>query len=244
VSRTVPHVVLVADRGQPHHSLWALLSPTEQALAAQISPQRRQRHFVFGRLAAQIAARQAWNLQDSSTRVEIVGNFGMPPIVLVDGRAEPCCISLSHSAHLAVAGVWCCEKGEGGGVDVEQIRYTEIAESDYAFSTVEQEILSSQPESPTLAGLAAWTVKEAVWKAQWPQQACHPAELELRSLDLAKGWASVVVANPDIANSGETWVSGAQVVQKEGRDGPYFLSIAQRGSTSPFPYSCTSIEVS
>ncbi len=216
-------IVLLPDLGQPLDLLLAQLSPVEREQAEQRGPtERRRRQFVLGRLAARRAAGRALVRQRRCSSVEVLTGQDGGPVVQVDGARDVVSVSLAHSGRLALACAWPNMAGEGyrAGVDLERVRPTDVARSRYAFSGRERALLARVPEGLLLAGLAAWTAKEAAWKALGPAQGFDPAGVRLRALNLAGGLAVVE------ASSGRPRL-GVRLGFVAGPDGIYLLSLAR-----------------
>lgn len=216
-------IVLVPDLDRPLELLLAHLSPAEREQAEQSWPtEHRRRQFVLGRLAAHRAVR--WTLAGRMrvSVVEVLTGRDGEPVVYVDGAADLASVSLAHSGRLALACAWPGAPGEGGraGVDLERVRPTDVARSRYAFSRREREVLACAPEGAVLAGLAAWTVKEAAWKALSPTPILSPVSIEVRALNLTEGRAIAEVPPDRLQLS-------VRLGFVAGPDGPYVLSIAQ-----------------
>lgn len=221
-------VAIVPDGGEPLDALAGVLTMAEREQARVLPTERRRRHFIIGRLAARKAIRPILEGQGVSRALEISSSPGRAPRVIVDGPGDPLGVSISHSSRLAVACAWSVKAGEpvSAGVDVEHIRPNEVAESSYAFSPRERQLLSLAPEGPEMAGLAAWTAKEAVWKALLAGQEIGPDAIEIRAQSLWQGYILVRVQAPlsRRVRDSELRVHTRQV---EGPNGEYILSIAK-----------------
>ena len=191
---------------------------------------RSLRQFALGRLAAHIAIRQVLGDEIASLPVDVLTGPGGEPQVHVGGVAGGASTSVSHSGCLAAACAYTPQMGprQGGiafGVDLERLRPTEVARSGYAFSRRERRLLRRAPEGPALAGLAGWTVKEAVWKALQPNKNTSPAELEIRAISMAAGRAAVHVGDRLRAGLGHPTLK-VRIALVKGPDGWYVLSVA------------------
>jgi len=222
-------LVIVQDLAQSIDPLSAGLTSTEQRQAKAQPTERRRRHFVLGRLAAHVAVRRALGTKARHSSIEVLTGSNGEPLVQVAGVTDVVSVSLSHAGRLAVACTWLSASGYSAGVDLERTRPTEVAQSEYAFSHRERTLLSHLPEGQMLAGLAAWTVKEAVWKALWPAQCPNPAEIEIRALSLATGRAAVEVGDMFLTRFGDV-VIRARVDTIDGPDGAYLLAVAEVAS--------------
>jgi 4'-phosphopantetheinyl transferase EntD len=203
------------------------LPRTERAEAQQRTG-TAQRHFILGRLAAHAAIRQILEMRERDAPLEIVTGPAGEPRVQEDGAPYPVSVSISHVSGMAAACAWRSARGYGAGVDLERVRPTRVAESDYAFSAQEQMLLAQLREGPVVAGLTGWVVKEAVWKALWPGQPASPATIEIRALSLAPGHAMVSVddCGPTRGVVRPIRVDLGMVV---GPDGEYVLAVAEVG---------------
>jgi hypothetical protein len=105
---------------------------------------------------------------------------------------------------------------------VERVCDGPLEQGDYLFSSREQALIAATGEDPALGQLAAWTAKEATWKALWPYQPHHPAAVELIHLDLSAGDA--VTSCPNESPGGAIQVT---VSPGEGPDGDYLLALAR-----------------
>jgi len=218
--------VLVPDLLQPLELLLAELTAAEREQAPAASRQgrpteRRCRQFVLGRCAAHAAVRRALAGQAQPSCIEVLTGQEGQPVVWVDGVAGAACVSITHSGRLALACAWTgTPEGRRAGVDLERLRPVDVAQSRYAFSRRERALLARAPEGPRLAGLAAWTAKEAAWKALWPAQGADPAEVEVWALNLAGGQA--VVRAPRGGSR-----LGVRVGMTAGPEGEYVFSVAR-----------------
>jgi phosphopantetheinyl transferase len=208
------------------------LTPAERRYSEQLATERQRRHLVLGRLAARTAIRQLIGFRSRTPFIEIQSESEHAPRVFVDGNTNRIAVSISHSSQLAAACAWPCDDHRllFAGVDLEHIRPNDVAESTYAFSRQERRLLASLPEGPEILGLAAWTAKEAVWKALLAPQYVGPDALEIQTLSLSEQCA-VVQVRGQLAER----LCGArlQVQTKvlEGPDGKYVMSLAQVGKS-------------
>jgi hypothetical protein len=177
-----------------------------------------------GQRAARLAARRALaGLPGAADAcIERLHAPGGAPVARVDGATGLVRVSVTHSAGLAGACAWIAAPGYAAGVDLERVRPTKLAENTVAFSARELALLAAAPEGAETAALAAWTVKEAVWKALQPAQPPAPALIELDGLDLAAGHA--------MAGAPGGVRVHARVRRIAGPDGPYWLAVAQLAS--------------
>lgn len=222
---------IVTDHLEPLEVLLARLSQTERKEAERKGlGERATRQWVLGRLAAHAAVRRVLGREAPSRRIEIVTGAGGAPLVRANGCADGVSVTIAHSSRLAAAYAW--RGGPGGahsaGVDVERLRRTELAANPYAFSQRERRLIAQAPHDPTVAALAAWTVKEAAWKALRPEIRSDPTEIELRALSLTKGWAAVDAGDAIRRHWGRCEIA-VRVGSVTGPDGPYFLSLAAMG---------------
>jgi 4'-phosphopantetheinyl transferase EntD len=129
---------------------------------------------------------------------------------------------------LAVACAWLIQSEErySIGVDIERVRHTRVAQSTYAFSRRERSILGQAPEGEMVAGLAAWTVKEAVWKALRPAPPSNPVEIEITSLCLDRNIATVKIGTRLTKRLRDRTIR-ARVCKLDGPDGSYLMAIAE-----------------
>ena len=221
-------VAVVPDPGEPLEALAHVLTAAEREQARALPTERRRRHFVIGRLAARKAIRPILGGSGALPALEISSPPGCAPRVIMDGPGGRVRVSISHSSRLAAACAWFAQE-EGpllAGIDVEHTRPNEVAESSYAFSPRERRLLSEAQEGPEIAGLAAWTAKEAVWKALLAGQDIGPEAIEIRVQNLAQGRTLVRVkgALSDRIRDPQLWVRTRQI---GGPDGKYVMSIAK-----------------
>jgi phosphopantetheinyl transferase len=222
-------IAIATDRRRTLSARFAALSRAEREYARRL-PTARQRHFALGRLAAHAAVRRVLNGAVASTAIEVVNGLRREPLVRVNGTASDVSVSIAHSGRLGAACAWRNARGgcDAAGIDVEQIRANQVFENSYAFSRREQELLAGIPEGVEIAGLAAWTVKEAVWKALGADDHIGPEAIDLRSLDLGRGCARVEVRyRLKTLSRGRPIHVGCKILQMS--DGAYALSIAQVG---------------
>jgi len=223
-------LVLLADQGQPPDLLLMRLSPAEREQAEQNWPAGcRRRQFLLSRLAAHRAVQRLLAGRVPPPSIQVLSGPAGEPRARVDGVEGVVSVSLAHSGRLALACAWPGARRHTG-VDLERVRPTDVAHSRYAFSRRERALLARAPEGLALAGLAAWTAKEAAWKALWPHQPVSPAGIEIRALDLERGCA-VAQVPPGRAQF------EVRIGFIAGPDGPYLLSIAQltqRAARNPF----------
>jgi 4'-phosphopantetheinyl transferase EntD len=221
-------VVIAADLAQPLDELLEGLTPAEQQQAVAHPIQRRRRHYVLGRLAAHRAVRRVLGARARHASVEVLTGLTGAPLVWIDRVVGHVSVSLAHAGRLAVACAWrnLPDVSYSAGVDLERVRLTEVAQSSYAFSRRERMLLSHAPAGHVLASLAAWTVKEAAWKALQPNLRAGPEMIAIRALSLAQGRAKVAVPEKFLARFAAPLVR-TRVGYVVGPDGPYFLALAQ-----------------
>ncbi len=207
--------------GQEH------LTVAERLALEQMPTERRRFQFVLGRLAARAAVRQFLG-PGAHTSLEILAEPGRAPRLSLDGRTDRAAISISHSSRLAVACLWPINSAYllSAGVDLEHVRPNEVGESAYAFSDRERRLLARLPEAPEILGLAAWTVKESVWKALLASQDIGPDAIDLYALSLEEGYAVVQVRDRLAEKLGAARLD-VQTEIIQGPDGRYILSLAQ-----------------
>jgi 4'-phosphopantetheinyl transferase EntD len=222
VSATISglRVALVHDDGSATATLLAGLSRSERARADMFATERRRRHFALGRLAARCALRQLW---PSARAPEILPGANGQPIVAARG-ASAVGLSIAHDDRLAAACAWPAPDRRGVGVDVERCRPCGVGESEYAFSSRERALLRT-PGDSSLAALAAWTAKEAAWKALVPEPTLGPESLELMRLSLDRGRALLRTRSPGAGAGGGRTLT-ARLCLLQGWDGPYLLALA------------------
>ncbi len=226
MDRHCASVVVVSDLAEPIDRHMASLPLTEQKQVEAYPTERRRRHFILGRLAAHTAARKVLGARADCSSIEVLTAPSGQPLIGVDGMTDVLSVSLTHSGRLAAACAWFNAPDYSAGVDLERIRPTEVGQSEVAFSRRERTLLAQAPEGQTLAGLAAWTVKEAVWKALQPNRYSSPAAIEVRALSLASGRAAVKVGGKLAAGWGGA-VIRAKVSRIDGPDGAYIFSVAE-----------------
>jgi 4'-phosphopantetheinyl transferase EntD len=220
--------VIVADHLQPLEALLARLSPEEREQAeGKGFDEHATRQWVLGRLAAHAAVRRVLGREAPSTRFEILTGVRGAPLVWADGRTDVVSVAIAHSGRLAAACAWRGGHGDArsAGVDVERLRRTELAANPYAFSRRERRLIAQAPHEPYVAALAAWTVKEAAWKALRPETRSDPTEIRLKALSLTRGWAAVDAGDAIRRRWGKCEITVC-VGSVSGPDGPYFLSLA------------------
>lgn len=185
--RNSPRICWLCDAGTPLCELLQTLSAREREAAQSLAASRQQRHFALSRRAARAAI---WDVAGAFP-LEIARGAGGEPLAQMAGNSQRVGVSLSHAGCMAAACAWReNEKGAGFGVDVERWRAREIADSVWAFSRRERALLSRFPE-PSLAAVAAWSAKEAAWKALRPPKNCGPESLSIEQLDREYGRAIV-----------------------------------------------------
>jgi phosphopantetheinyl transferase len=224
--------VLVPDRAGVDAALAARLPAAEWARAAERPTARARRQFLLGRLAAQAAIRQALGRRRGAA-IEVVSGARGQPLVHGAGTASPVAVSLSHAGRLAAACAWrtAPPRRTRAGIDLERVRPSDVATSRYAFSRGERRLVGRQPARRAVSALAAWTAKEAAWKALCPDPSVGPAALEIRALRLASGRGLVRVRAP-CRRLGPVSALRVRVSSLHGPDGGYLLSLAV-GLTGP-----------
>ena len=224
-------VAIVRDRMQPTAMLLAGLTPAEREYADLFPTDGRRRHFALGRLAAHLAIQRVLGDKARSLVIQVLSGQEGQPLTCVNEEHDLISVSVSHSGCLGVACAWLNSRSEDYfiGVDLERQRPTEVAQSQYAFSRRERNLLSHTLEDPTLAGLAAWTVKEAVWKALRADRRTGPEAIKINALSLAVGHATVRVNHRLRCKLGKSLLR-VQVRTLDGPDGAYILSIAEVAS--------------
>jgi hypothetical protein len=108
------------------------------------------------------------------------------------------------------------------GLDVERSRPTDLDTNDYAFSRHERAIVHRARSKA--AGLVAWTMKEAAWKALRPAPTLGPAAIELRWLNSQINRALVRVRAPTLRRRGRLLRVRTTVLACQ--DGTYLLALA------------------
>lgn len=215
-------VRFVADAGQPLQLMLEGLSVLERTEVQQHPTELRRRQSALGRHAARRAVRRALDLRDDRG-IDILSS-GSAPIATVEASAgERVALSIAHSSRLAVAAAASAAAGDvcGIGVDLERIRPTDIAASDFAFCRAERALFADD----TSLALAAWAAKEASWKALDGAQDDGPAELEVRALDLDAGHARVAVRRRLRDRLGARAIR-VRLRRVTGPDGAYVVSVA------------------
>jgi phosphopantetheinyl transferase len=220
-------VAFVPDLGKPLDAQLLHLSASEREQAKALPTERRRRQYVIGRLAAFEAIRQLLETRMPVSSLEILSEPEHGPRVSVNGISDRVSISISHSSRLAVACAWLDHSRDldSAGVDLEYLRQNEVAESTYAFSRREQKLLLQTPEGPETAALAAWTTKEAVWKALLAGQEIGPSAIEIQRQSLAKGHSAVRVKGQLSKRLGNSELQ-VRMGRVEGPDGAYVFSVA------------------
>jgi phosphopantetheinyl transferase len=221
-------IAVVADLGQPLSTEWTNLAATERDQARSLPTKRRRRQYVLGRVAAREAIRRLVGSSACVPTIEILSGPTCAPRVAVNGSSERMSISISHSNRLAVGCAWLAGSKSliSAGVDLEYLRPNAVAESTYAFSWVERKLLLRSVEGPEVAALAAWTAKEAVWKALLADQEIGPNAIEVEALSLEEGCAIVQVKGSLLKRLGDSRLD-VQSRRIEGAGGEYVLSLAR-----------------
>jgi phosphopantetheinyl transferase len=209
-------LALQADDGRPVERLEDALDGRERPLA-RAHAGRRRRHYALGRLAVAAALRR---LLGHEAAVE-AGPFGAPRVAAEGG--DPVGVSIAHSARLAAACAWTCPAASGVvvGVDLERLRPSDVASSEYAFSRRERRLLRAAGGDPEAAGLAAWVAKESAWKALCLPPRAGPEAVELRAFRPEHGRAVVFAARGAaraVLSVGLTWLHRP--------DGVYVMALA------------------
>jgi 4'-phosphopantetheinyl transferase EntD len=217
-SRRDVHLTTLPDRGDPLEVLLSRLTAAERALAPPAALGRR--HFALGRAVAHAAVDSL--VATTTAPAEILRGQEGEPVVSVAGRRAAVRVSITHSGRLAAACAWGTSTGLAAGVDLEAIRQGLVEQGDYLLSTREKALIAATADDPAIAQLAAWTAKEATWKALWPHQPRHPAAVELVLLDLSAG--SAVTSSPGESPGRPIHVAISTV---PGPDGDYLLALAR-----------------
>jgi 4'-phosphopantetheinyl transferase EntD len=221
-------IAVVPDLGQPLDTDWMRLTGAERDQARAWPTERRRRQYVFGRLAAREAIRGLLEPRTFVSFIEILSESERAPRVSVNGMLDGVLISISHSNRLAVACAWLAHSKNlaSAGIDLECLRPNEVAGSTYAFSRAERKLLGRAPEGPEIAALAAWTAKEAVWKALLAGQEIGPNAIEVKQQSLEQSCAVIQVKGPLLKRLGDSRLN-VQSNRFEGPGGEYVLSLAQ-----------------
>lgn len=220
-------LVVVPDGEEPLEEYLASVSEADRRHSATLPGEKRQRHFLLGRIAARLAIQQVLGTQAQSYDVQVHLGQNGEPLVFLNGQPEIVAVSLSHSSQMVVACAWFAKRRDrfSIGVDIERLRPNEAASSPYAFSRRERGMLAHLSKDMSRVGIAAWSVKEAVWKALRPAPSCGPESIEIRSLNLQTGCASVEVKYELVRQLGNAQIR-ARLFFVEGTDGSYALSSA------------------
>jgi 4'-phosphopantetheinyl transferase EntD len=221
-------VTLSADSGEPASALLARLSPAEQDLLARLPTERQRRQSALARVAGKRAIRQALGSPPRDFKVEILQASNGEPIASVDGDTAIVSISLAHSGHLAAAFAWMGNPASGycAGIDLERVRPTQIAASSYAFSGRERRLIAEGMHGRDWSALAAWTAKEAAWKALRPEVDCGPDTIEIQRLNLRRGYALLKPRGKLLQRFGQVEIR-TRLINVIGPDGDYVLSFAE-----------------
>jgi 4'-phosphopantetheinyl transferase EntD len=224
-------VTFAADSGEPTPVLLDSLSPSEQNLVLRLPTERQRRQSATARIAGRWAVRRSLGPPRRTSTVEILKASNGQPFVSTDGDVGSVSISLAHSSRLAVAFAWTNHRGGGysAGVDLERVRHSDVATSSYAFSRGERKLISEASSNLSWSGLAAWTAKEAAWKALRPGMDCGPDTIELCEFDLRQGRAALRPRGKLRRCFGETQIR-TRLVDVLGPDGSYILSLAELDS--------------
>jgi 4'-phosphopantetheinyl transferase EntD len=219
---------MVPDLGQPLDREWTRLTTAERNQALALPTERRRRQYVLGRLAAREAIRRLVEPRMRMSFIEILSELDRAPRASVNGLDDWVSISISHSNRLAVACAWLADSKSlvSAGIDLEYVRPNEVAESTYAFSRAERKLLSRAAEGSEIAALAAWTAKEAVWKALLAGQEIGPNAIEVEAQSLEQGRAIVQVKGPLLQRLGDSSLD-VQSRRIRGPGGEYVLSLAR-----------------
>jgi phosphopantetheinyl transferase len=225
--KDVSPIVVVRDSGQAVDEISVGLSDAEWHRLEEFRDEKRQRHFVIGRLAARLAIRRVLGPDSQKVTIEVRTAKNGAPRVLLNGRPGMISVSLSHSGRVAAACAWRTKPHNriSLGVDVERLRPSDVYSSPYAFSRRERTLLSRLPIEKSLAGITAWSVKEATWKAVAADLNCGPESIEIRSLDLNHGFADVQVSRALVQRLGRARIR-AQLFFVHGPDRRYVISCA------------------
>jgi phosphopantetheinyl transferase (holo-ACP synthase) len=221
-------ITAVPDRMDPVAGLLLKLSESEQKQAVSYSTERGKRHFVLGRIAAHHAVALSLLERVHMSDIEVLSDTSGKPLVCVDGSLDVASVSISHSGRLAIACAWLCTTARcySAGVDIERVRTTSLAQNPYAFSRPEQALISRAKEGQTLASLAVWVAKEAIWKALRPERHIGSEAIEIRAVALKHGSAAVEVSPGLAARLGNS-VPRVRLGSIIGPDGLYLLAVAE-----------------
>jgi 4'-phosphopantetheinyl transferase EntD len=221
-------IAVVPDLGQSLDAEWTRLTPAERDQAEASPTKHRRRQYVLGRLAAREAIRRLVEPRTFIAFIEILSEPERVPRASVNGISDWVSISISHSNRLAVACAWLAHSSTlvSAGIDLEYLRPNEVAESTYAFSRAERKLLARALEGSEIAALAAWTAKEAVWKALLAGQDIGPNAIEVKAQSLEQGRAIVQVKGPLLKRLANSKLD-VQSKRIEGPDGEYVLSLAR-----------------
>ncbi len=184
-------MILVPDRAAVVNPIAAILSDAESAECATLPDERRRRHYRFGRMAARAAIARLAGPRIKPSAIQVLAGENGEPRVDAGGHDGGLSVSISHSGGLAAACAWHASRAArlSVGIDVERLRPTCVADSPYAFSRRERLLLRRGDGDASRAGITAWSVKEAAWKALCPDPGLGPETVEIR--ELARGWAIV-----------------------------------------------------
>ena len=220
-------VGVVSDLDESIETLLSHLTAAEREQAKALPTMRRIRQYVIGRLAARKAIRELLETRRSVSSIEILSELDQAPFGKVNGVMDQVGISISHSSRLAVACAWLAHSSRlsSAGIDLEYVRSNEVVES-YAFSRAERKLLFQAPEGPEITALAAWTVKESVWKALLADQAIGPNAIDIQQQSLAQGRAVVTVKGLLAKRLGHSNLQ-VQMGKILGPDGAYVFSLTQ-----------------
>ncbi len=220
-------IAVTQDSDRLYRARLQRLSSAEKEQVASLPTELHRRQSVIGRIAAHNAIQQTLDPTSRRAQVAIVSELGREPRVLMDGAIDRVRVSISHSSHLAVACAWLPNPGNPvyAGIDLERLRPNDIADSTYAFSRRERTMLARAPEGPEIAALAAWTAKEAVWKALLASQRIGPNAIDIKEQCLANGYATVQVRGELAHRLGDAKLSVRNRFIS-GPDGRYILSLA------------------
>jgi phosphopantetheinyl transferase len=212
----------VRTLGAPRpRSLAGSRADTECAVAAAHTMLRCGSRHTLGRSAARRCAARALGVPERSVTID-TGPCGEPIVRTGAGRTIE--LSISHSARLAVAAA---SSTGPVGIDLERVRATDVQHSEWAFSRSERQRIARLPVPH--AGLWAWSLKEAAWKA-W-RLGTGPEDVCLTALRVtAGGVASRARATSRLSRLLEDDAPRTLYVRArpiEGPDGSYVLSLAR-----------------
>jgi 4'-phosphopantetheinyl transferase len=146
----------------PYGEAW--LTAGEQAVLARLHVAKRRNDWLLGRWTAKRALAAYWGGMNHLARLEIRAAEGGAPEALLDGRALPLTLSLSHGAGCGLCAVTAA--GVALGCDLERIEARSRAfVADY-FTDQEQRWIAAAPASDHANMVTLlWSAKESALKA-------------------------------------------------------------------------------